>query len=133
MRPRVVLHPYATVSYRKTRRPPAAYSPNIQEVAERCRADGGEEDAIALLPDIFSAGLTEKALRRKMTRDEARKYPGGASTQAYRMLLRGDTAGRSHCRLCPVGSNANGWKNARDVLRHLRRDHFGLASGCPRW
>ena len=133
MHARVTLYPYATVSYRKPRSSPAVYTPDIQLVAQRCRARGGEEDAVALLPDIFSTGLSEDALTRKMTRDDARKYPGRAPTQAYRMLLRGDTAGRSHCRLCPIGANANGWKNARDVLRHLKRDHFGLARGCTRW
>ena len=127
---------YDNIIYRKTRRPPAAYSPDIQAVAESCRADGGEEHAIALLPDIFPREVSERALTRKMTREEARKHrhhQSGASTPVYRMLLRSDDAGRSHCRLCAVGANQNGWKNAKDVLRHLKRDHFGLVHVCPRW
>jgi hypothetical protein len=129
----VTLHPYATVVYRKTRRPPAEYSSNIRVVEERCRAEGGEEDAIALLPDIFSDGISEAALTRKMTREEAGKHSGRASTQVYQILLREDESGRAHCRLCAVGANEGGWKKARDVLRHLKRDHFGLGKGCPRW
>ena len=121
------------IVYRKTRRPPALYSPDIRVVAESCRADGGEEHAIALLPDIFSNEMTEKALTRKMTREEARKHHNGVSTQVYRMLLRSDDTGRSHCRLCSVDANQNGWKNAKDVLRHLKRDHFGLVNACSIW
>ena len=129
----VTPHIYDNIIYRKTCRPPAAYQPDIRVVAESCRADGGEEYAIALLPEIFSSGISEKALTRKMTREEARKHHRGASTQVYRMLLRSDEAGRSHCRLCSVDANQNGWKNAKDVLRHLKRDHFGLVNVCQRW
>ena len=125
---------YNNIVYRKTRRPPAAYSPDVRAVAECCRADGGEEHAIALLPKIFSNGISEKALTRKMTREEARKHHNSrALMQVYRMLLRSDEAGRFHCRLCAIDANQNGWKNARDVLRHLKRDHFGLEKVCSRW
>lgn len=138
-------HIYDNVVYRKTSRPPAAYSPNVRVVVEGCRADGGEEQAIALLPKIFSGGVTEDALTRKMTKEEAREHHHGearsntssrhrrAVVQVYRALLRSDAAGRSHCRLCTVDANQNGWKNAKDVLRHLKRDHFGLVNVCPRW
>jgi hypothetical protein len=121
------------VVYRKTRRAPAAYSPDVRVVAEGCRADGGEEDAIALLPQIFSSGILEKALTRKMTRVESRKHHCGAFTQVYRMLLRSDNAGRFHCRLCAIGANQGGWRHAKDVLRHLKRNHFGLVNVCPKW
>jgi hypothetical protein len=120
------------IIYRKIRRPPAAYSPHLWVVVEGCRANGGEELAIALLPGIFSGGVSEAALTRKMTREEARKYHGHVSTQVYRVLLR-SVAGRYHCRLCAVDANQNGWKNAKDVLRHLKRDHFGLVKMCPVW
>ena len=100
---------------------------------ERCHADGGEESAIALLQVIFSGGISEKALIRKMTRKEAREHNRGVSTQIYRVFLRNDNVGRFHCRLCPVGSNEGGWKNARDVLRHLKRDHLGLGDACKSW
>ena len=133
MRTVVTPHVDDNVIYRKTRRPPAAYTPDVEVVVEDCRADGGEEHAITLLPVIFSDGISEKALTRKMTREEARKHHNGISTQVYRMLLRSDKAGRFHCRLCAVDANQNGWKNAKDVLRHLKRDHFGLVHVCPRW
>lgn len=126
-------HPYATTVYRKKPSSPAEYSSDIRIVLERCRADGGEEVVISLLPYIFSKGLSEKALTRKMTREEARKHHCGSSWPVYRMLLRGDETERFHCRLCPFGANTGGWKNPRDVLRHLKRDHFGLASSCKVW
>ena len=127
------IHPHATIIYRKTPRPPAVYSPDIGAVAECCRADGGEEDVIVFLPDIFFGGISEKALTRRMTRQEARKHHAGASTQVYRMLLHSDESGGFHCRLYAVGANENGWKKARDVLRHLKKDHFGLGKECARW
>ena len=86
----------------------------------------------------FSSGITKEALTRKMTREEAREYHNTTSsrrpcTQIYQALLRSDEADRSHCRLCSIDANQNGWKNAKDVLRHLKRDHFGLVHVCPRW
>ena len=133
MRTVVTPHKNDNLVYRKASRPPAAYSPDVEAVVDGCRADGGEERAIALLPGIFSSEITEKALTRKMTREEARKHHNGASGQVYRMLLRSDESGRSHCRLCAVDANHNGWRNAKDVLRHLKRDHFELVHVCPRW
>ena len=121
------------MSYRKLPRPSAVYSPDIHVVEERCRNGGGEEDAIAILHIIFSNGVSEMELTRKVSREEAHVYCGGSSMQAYRMLLRNGEAGRFHCRLCPYGANEGGWKNPRDVLRHLKRDHFGLGISCPRW
>ena len=122
-----------TVIYRKKSHPATAYSPDIQVTMERCRTDGGEENAIALLQVIFAGGISEKALLRKMTRAEAREHNGGVSTQVYRTFLRNDDVGRFHCRLCPPGANEGGWKNARDVLRHLKRDHLGLGDACKLW
>ena len=121
-----------TIIFRKTPRPAAIYSPDIQVTMERCRADGGEENAIALLEVIFSGGISEKSLIRKMTREEAREHNRGVSAQVYRVFLRNDI-GRFHCRLCPAGANEGGWKNARDVLRHLKRDHLGLGYACTSW
>ena len=132
---RTVVKPHIcdNVAYRKTRRPPAAYSPDVGVVVEGCRADGGEEHAIALLPKMFSKGISEKALTRKITREEARKHNIRAFMPVYRMLLRNDNAGRFHCRLCAIDSDQGGWKHAKDVLRHFKRDHFGLANVCSRW
>ena len=129
----VPLPSHSTITYRKTPHPAAIYSPDIHVTMERCRAGGGEEDAIALLQVIFLGGISEKALVHQMTREEAQEHNGGVSTQVYRMFLRNDDIGRFHCRLCPAGANEGGWKNARDVLRHLKRDHLGLGDTCTSW
>jgi hypothetical protein len=79
-------------------------------VTERCRADGGEEDAIVLLLNIFSNGILEAALTRNMTREEADNHSSDALMQVYWVLLYEDEAGRVHCRLCAAGANKGGWK-----------------------
>ena len=133
----MTLHPYATVSFRKTRRPPAVYSADIRVVTANCRERGGEENAIRLLHNIFSDGISDPALTRTMTGEEALKHSGdgggGAYMQVYRKLLRSDATERFHCRLCAIGANEGGWKKARDALRHLKRDHFGLGTTCALW
>ena len=68
-----------------------------------------------------------------MTRDEAREYNHGAQGQIFLVVLRVDEGGRYHCRLCAVGANEGGWRCAKDVLRHLKRDHFGLGTRCDSW
>lgn len=96
-------------------------------------ADGGELAAINLLRAIFTDGISTNALTRCMTRDEARKYNHGAPGQIFRAFLRIDEKERFRCRLCAIGADEEGWKHARDALRHLRRDHFGLGTRCDRW
>jgi hypothetical protein len=49
------------------------------------------------------------------------------------VLLHTNEGKRFHCRLCAVGADEGGWKQARDVLRHLKRDHFGAGARCHRW
>jgi len=144
-------HPRRSVIHHTIRRrppPPPAYSPDIRVIVERCRSGGGEEAAIALLPDIFATGVSEHALTTRTTmasgpgagthhhhdRGGRASASASASAQAYRVLLRSDGEDRRfNCRLCAVGTNGHGWRNARDVLRHLKRDHFGLRYNCSRW
>ena len=102
-------HYFASVTYRKTRHPPATYSADTGVVVERCRADGGDEGAIALLPGTFSNGITEEALIRKMTREEAHKYAVGACPRIYQTLLCNET-GRFHCRLWRVDGRSHGMR-----------------------
>jgi len=78
----VTLHPYATVSYRKTPRPPAVYSSDIRVVTANCREHGGEENAITLPPNIFFDGISEPALTREMTGEEAHKHSSDVSSGA---------------------------------------------------
>ena len=77
-------------------------------VAERYRAKRGEGGAIALIPVIFSDGISEKTWTRKMTREQADKYFGGTSTLVYRMSLCNNEARSLHCRLCAIGTRKGG-------------------------
>jgi hypothetical protein len=127
------VHPYTRISFRKTTRPAADYTPIVELVQARCVVDGGDPAAIGLLRSIFSGGISVNALTRRMTRDEAREYNCGAPGEMFRGLLRNDEDKRFRCRLCAVGADEGGWKQARDALRHLKRDHFGLGVRCHQW
>jgi len=134
MRARITLYPSSSISYRKQSRPAATFVANIIQVQARCTGAGGDPAAIELLPVIFDDSITQTALTRPLTRNEAFEYHGGCTGQVYRVLLRfNEEEKRFHCRLCAVGDDEGGWKNAKDTLRHLKRDHFGLGNQCDRW
>ena len=133
MRTRVTFHPFSTISYRKQPRPAATFVANVIQVQAQCAGTGGDPAAIGLLPAIFVDGITQKALTRQLTNSEACDYHNGSAGQVYRVLLRVDEDERFHCRLCAIGADEGGWKHAKDALRHLKRDHFGLGTHCDRW
>jgi hypothetical protein len=134
MRGRITLHPSIAISYRKSPRPAAAFDANVIQVQARCAGAGGDPAAIEILAAIFVEGITQKALTRQLTSSEARDYHGSRPGQVYRVLLRVDEEEkRFHCRLCAIGADEGGWKHAKDALRHLKRDHFGLGTQCDRW
>jgi len=132
-RSRVTTHPYTRVSCRKKTRPAADYTPNLALVQAHCIADGGDPAAITLLQTVFANGISTTALTRRMTPDEAHEYNHGAPGQVFRVFLREDKEKRSRCRLCAIGTDEGGWKHAKDALRHLKHDHFGLGTRCDRW
>jgi hypothetical protein len=68
-----------------------------------------------------------------MTRDEAREHNCGAPGQMFRVLLHSDEDNIFRCRLCAVGADEGGWKQAKDALRHFKRHHFALGARCHRW
>jgi len=134
MRTRITLHPSSAIIYRKHPRPAATFDANVIQVQARCSSAGGDPAAIELLPVIFVEGITQAALTRPLTRSEAFDYYGGRTGKVYRVLLRVDEEDkRFHCRLCAIGDDEGGWKHAKDALRHLKRDHFGLGTQCDRW
>jgi hypothetical protein len=129
----VPYHHRSLISYRKQPRPAATFDGDVIQVQARCTARGGDPAAVALLPNIFVDGISQKALTRQMTEDEACECHNGQSGQVYRTLLRMDEDNRYRCRLCAIGTDERGWKHARDALRHLKRDHFGLGERCGEW
>jgi len=111
---------------------PAATKMNLEStIAELCR-EGVDDEAINTVKEIFGTGFNVGALMRKMTKEESWRYLNGEKGQIYRALLR-DVKERFQCRLCHEGPHAMSWKHARDVVRHLRRDHFGLGDSCAYW
>lgn len=125
--------PVTILVYRKTHRPAAEFTSDLRELQARCLVDGGDSEAVGLLLRVFPQGISQDALLRPLTRTEAHRHTDGTSGQAYRMLLRVDGENRFRCKLCPVNADESGWKHARDALRHLKRDHFGLGNCCDKW
>jgi hypothetical protein len=111
---------------------PAAAIMSLESTIEELRRESVDDDAIGAVKDIFSADFSVDALMRKMTKEESRVYLNGERGQAYRALLRVVNE-RFQCRLCRESANAMSWKHPRDVVRHLRRDHFGLGDACQNW
>lgn len=142
-----VHHPYnnsiTLLNRRKARQPAATFEPNIIALQDRLRKEGGDHDVIKLVERIFSNGVTLEALTRRQTREEAAQQVfgqgGGPVYLAFLETLplneRENPAlwARFRCRLCPNNVEALSWKHHRDVLRHLKRDHFGLGEMCFQW
>jgi hypothetical protein len=140
-------HPYynsmTLQSRRKARQPAATFEPNVVTLQERLRREGGDQDVVNLLGRVFSNGVTLEALSRRQTREEAAQQVfgqgGGPVYLAFLETLplneRDNPAlwARFRCRLCPNNVGAPSWKHQRDVLRHLKRDHFGLGEMCIQW
>lgn len=130
---RVTFHQPRSISCRKQSRPAATFEPNVIRLLARCTASGGDLAAIGFLLAIFVRGISKKALTRQLTSSEAWDYNDGRAGQVYRVFIRVGDDRRFHCRLCVIGTDEGGWKHAKDVLRHLKRDHFGLGTHCDRW
>jgi len=112
---------------------PAAGAMTLASTVAELQREGVAADVVATVREIFAAGFTVDALMRKMSKDESRRHLAGEKGQAYRALLAPTPEDRFRCRLCHEGANAMSWKHPRDVVRHLRRDHFGLGDACQNW
>jgi len=123
-----------TSAPRKTR--PIPYERNLVRLQQRCRRQGADEGAIGLLGKIFANEVSLLALTRQLTDTEAEtKEFGIENGKVYNALLEylneeDGVVPRYNCRLC---HSEQTWKHPRDVLRHLRRDHVGLADVCDQW
>ena len=135
-------HPYdrRLKNPHRKRMPAAQFESDPSKLQERCSRDGGDPDAINLISRIFSEGVTLSALTRQKTAEEVTSQAFGRGPgQVYLVLLETIQTGDSNigfryrCRLCPDYAKAASWKHERDVLRHLRKHHFGLAKECKQW
>ena len=132
-----------TSSQRPCRLPPALFEPNIRKLQQRLFLEGADLEAIKLVKRVFSNGVTMEALTRRLTREEAALHTFGCRAGPLYLaflepILPPDKANgallcRYQCRLCPSDGKAPTWKYHRDVLRHLRKEHFGLGEKCHTW
>ena len=118
----------------KTR--PVGYEGDLGLLQQRCRRQGADEEVISFMDKIFASGVSLEALIRPLTDSEVETAEFGVRTgKVYTgfLALTNEAQGvapRYVCRLCHASQT---WKHSKDVLRHLRRDHFGLADTCKKW
>ena len=82
---------------------------------------------------IFADEINLEALSRRLTDAEAETNEFGIRTgMLYTALLEHPNEENDGyaCGLCYIEKT---WKHHRDVLRHLKRDHFGISVGCDQW
>ena len=133
---RQVPKPYQrpTPAPRKTR--PITYEGDLIRLQQRCRGQGADEGAIGLLGKVFTNEVSLEALTRPLTDAEVETNEFGVETgRVYIAFLETDNEDEGVrpfyvCRLC---HSERIWRHHKDVLRHLRRDHFGLADVCDQW
>jgi hypothetical protein len=121
--------------------PAVKFEQDVSKLQQRCSRDGGDPDAIAFIGTVFRDGVSLSALTRQKTAEEVASLAFGQGPgQVYlgfleiiQMEQSGDVGFRYRCRLCPASAIATSWKHERDVLRHLRKHHFGLANNCKKW
>jgi len=117
---------------RKTR--PIKFEGNVERLQQRCKRQGADDGAIGLLGKVFAYGVSVEALILPLMNTEVEVEDLEIGTgRAYTAFLEFITEGvdpRYVCRLCHSDQT---WKHSKDVLRHLRRNHFGLAEVCNKW
>lgn len=115
------------------KQPAVEFEPDVKKLQDRCKKAGAEEQAVLLIEKVFVNGVNLPSLTRKLSAKELATHQfGGESGQVYVGFLHAERDTRYTCRLCPTNTEMS-WKHRRDVLRHLRRDHFGLAEKCQHW
>ena len=123
-----------TPAPRKTR--PITYEGALIRLQQRCREQGADEGAIELLGKVFTNDVSLEALTRPLTDAEVETNEFGVETgRVYIAFLKAisdeECIGVFYvCRLC---HSEQIWRHHRDALRHLRRNHFGLADVCNQW
>jgi len=118
----------------RPRLPGQGFDPDLRLVQQRLRREGGDDGAINYLrSEIFPDGrITREAFMSPMSQAQRKVCPG---TQKYMLLVERvpHRGGEDHrCLLCPVEARVE-FKNPRDILRHLYKDHFGLSVDCGDW
>ena len=114
---------------------PTEFEGDVARLKARLLAKGANEQVVGLCDTIFKNGVTIEALEERMTREQCEEL-GVRDGKKFRVFLElvrgvnGQMTGRHRCCLCSPGKE---YKNHRDALRHLLKDHFGLGFRCERW
>ena len=107
---------------------PVPYEADIDTVAARLLDEGARPATVEVLrTQVFNNGVTETALKAKFIHVEQSTNHSRVKRK-YLLLLEHSSKGY-WCLLCPQDCPVK-YKNAQDSLRHLRKDHFGLALIC---
>src|SRR5258706_1367420 len=108
--------------------PPVPYELDINTVAARLLNEGARPATVEVLrTQVFNNGINERALKAKFIHMEQSTNHSRVKRK-YLLLLEHSPKGYC-CLLCPQDCPVK-YKNAQDSLRHLRKDHFGLALDC---
>ena len=116
--------------------PPQAFEGDPDALASRLISEGADPDVVDIIRRwIFVVTVTEQALKAPIESRELSLRHGGVRVN-WQLLLQvtGAIPGEQSycCRLCPLERRPE-YKNEPDVLRHLKRDHFGLSATCQYW
>jgi len=117
---------------RAPKSPSIQYEKDINILAARLLNEGAHPATVGVLrAQVFNNGVTERALMAKFIHKEQSTNQSSVKRK-YRLLLEHSSIGYC-CLLCPQECRVK-YKNSQDSLRHLRKDHFGLALICRcRW
>lgn len=112
----------------KTKAPPVPFVADVIPLAARLLKEGAQPAAVEdLRVKVFHNGVTERALNAKFIHiDQSTNH--SRVKRKYLLFLEHSSKGY-RCLLCPQDCPAK-YKNSQDSLRHLRKDHFGLALIC---
>jgi len=114
---------------------PTDFEGNVAMLKKRLRMKGAKEWAVERCDTIFENGVTIEALERRMTREQCDLLNVRDGKQ-FRLFFEfagnanGQMTRQHRCGLCTPGKE---YKNHRDALRHLLKDHFGLGFRCGQW
>jgi len=108
---------------------PVEFEGDISKLKARLLAKGANKQVVELCNTVFEDGVKIEALEARLTRDECEGL-GVPAGKKFRLFLNMMVGGRHRCGLCSPGKE---YKNHRDALRHLLKDHFGLSFRCERW
>jgi len=112
---------------------PTKFQGDVAKLKVWLLAKGANAQVVELCDTVFKNGVTIEALEERMTREQCEGL-GVRDGKQFRLFLElvvgTNGTGQHRCRLCSPGKV---YKNHRDALRHLLKDHFGLSFTCERW